>query len=141
MSDEINLDVKYNAIIFIESLRPSEAQTTHGIFKNLVKPHCLKNKIGCQYHHVTNKTQFLSILKKIHKNEKRIFPIIHIACHGDQEGIKLLDSTVSWEECSTQIEKINKRSKNHLYLIMAMCYGAFSVSFNALSSRAPYYSC
>lgn len=139
MGINLNMNIKYNSIIFIESLNSKENHYTQEIYKKEVKPHCKKNNISCNYFHIKNKGQFITLLDNICNHHQKIFPIIHIACHGTDKEIELLESFVKWSEFESQILKINQNSENNLYLIMAMCMGAHSIDFYSNTERAPFY--
>lgn len=134
----IEYDIKYNLILFIESLSLEEADHTNRIYKQIIEPNCLQNQIACQYIHIKRKSELFSILQEICDIENEVFPIIHIACHGNEDGIKLIDDFVKFEEIRELVTKINIKSRNHLYLIMAMCHGSFAIKLYA-KLRAPFY--
>lgn len=127
---EIQLDIKYNYVLFIESLKPGECGGTERIFREVVEPKCTEIGIVSQYVHLSMKEELLTLLSGLGDHSEHVYPIIHIACHGSDKGLELLSDTVLWREFQMEMCQININSKNHLNLIMAMCFGAFSFDFH-----------
>lgn len=136
---EYHLNFKYNSVFFVESL--DDPKSTKSLFQDIVQRRCEANGFFASYTSVKNKNDFVNVIASI-KNLTRnsLYPILHIAAHGDESGIKLVDDFISWEEFEPVISGLNIKTRNHLILIMALCKGAFATTlFNINQERAPYY--
>jgi len=125
-----------NSVLVIESL--NNPNSTKKLYREEIAENCASKGITSKYFSVKNKTELLSLLKNLANNKERLFPLIHFATHGDENGLKLKEDKVLWSELIDPITNLNKAAKNNLVLNMAACYGAFSINlYNA--DRAPYY--
>lgn len=131
-----DIQIKFNTIIFIESLK--YPKTTKELFAHVQNKFKTIN-ITCHYVSVNNKIELLKELAGIKNNKSQLFPILHIATHGDSEGLILKENSISWDELIEPITKINIRSENHLFLMVAACFGAHAINLLQSTKRAPFY--
>ncbi len=125
-----------NAYFILESLE--DDKTTIAIGKTI---NSLIDKENTLFYYIKirNKVEFISALHKI-RNAENIYPLIHIAAHGDREGIQLLEGNISWVEFTEEVYQINLRAKNNVMIIMALCYGALVAKAFDKFKRAPFFS-
>lgn len=91
----------------------------------------------CELINVDSEQHFFEILEEIHHvaSTRPIVPYIHFELHGCKEGFELSGNVVQWESLKGPLVKINKITKNNLFISVASCYGAYL--FRILSLREP----
>jgi hypothetical protein len=128
---------KINGYFIFESLE--DDRTTIAIGKVIDG---LRDKDLTQFYYVKikNKEHLINGIRKI-KDADNLFPLIHIAAHGNEDGtgIKLLEDEILWPEFTKELSEMNTRAKNTTILIMALCKGALIMTefFNTI--RSPYF--
>jgi hypothetical protein len=102
----------------------------------------LRDKELTQFYYlkIKNKEQLIKGIRKI-RNAENIFPLIHIAAHGNEDGtgIRLIEDEILWFELTKELSEMNTRARNTLILIMALCKGARIITEFYNVSRSPYY--
>jgi len=72
---------------------------------------------------------------------ERVFPLLHLSAHGNQDGIELTDKTfIKWDELKNYLEPINESLYQNLWFGISSCSG-FSACSMAMSSstKLPFY--
>ncbi len=127
-----------NAYFIFESLE--DDKTTIKIGK-LINEHVDGKSSFLYYNKIRNREYLISGLRKI-SDAENIYPLIHIAAHGKEDGtgVRLLEDTIEWDELTKEIYEINVRAKNNVILVMALCKGARIMGSFYKAQRAPFYT-
>jgi hypothetical protein len=129
----------FNAFYVITSLPKNEDEKTKALYSK-IEEHCKKMNIECAYQEVIDKEHLILVLEHILKRTSHTIPILHLAIHGDKNGLKLLNDSISWNELAPYLSEINKRTKNNLMITLAVCCGAFIIElFEINTERAPFH--
>lgn len=123
----------------LESLRNGEPKTGHEIYLSF------KDKADFAYYPYDSKQRLTEILDLINietfASGKR--PFVHFDCHGNEDGIGIINSDsseelVDWRELSDFFRKIYKVSKKHSVLCMSSCKGFNAVKIVPHFDTCPY---
>ncbi|WP_294249492.1 hypothetical protein, partial [uncultured Chryseobacterium sp.] len=138
---------KLNKFYFIECIDSQESSQTNGFAlynDTVIKLKIVDKSIETEYFEFKTKEEFLNILDYIHEkdiNKNNI--LIHIYTHGSSNHDGLLDDDkklISWEEVLNKSRKINVKSENGLYLILALCHGKYIGEKIDIKQKAPFNS-
>ncbi len=129
-------------VVIIESLEESEQKTGTALhseaikYKQFQEPN-LSSYLYCPKSSVDFYNVLDEIIEKI-KNEN-LFPLIHIECHGGDDGIQLASKElILWEDLFSKTTEINIELKNRLVLFLAMCSGISIIGKVNPEERAPF---
>lgn len=119
---------EFDKIYVIESLLEDE-RTGLELYNSVIRWFEDRRDIGTSFYSVDSKEELISVLEEI-SNEcgsNGFKPLIHLEIHGllDKSGLALVKDSISWEELSYYLRKINKASRWNLNLTMAVCYGNY----------------
>jgi hypothetical protein len=117
--------IKVNSVIFIESL--ANPNSTKKLYREEIESKCLEKALNHKYVSVKNKKELVHSLNILSKSRKKLFPIIHFASHGNEDGLKLIDDFITWEELMNPILELNISTENNLILNFASCSGSFGI--------------
>lgn len=135
----------FNKIYVIESLDSNkERQTGKELYDDLLKwkEYEHNGKLQAELIQVQSKKELFKNLNRIADDCEKlnIKPILHIEIHGNTEGLSLISGEfVSWPELYDNLSRINSIIGNHLFLTLAVCYGAYLMSQIKLAKPAPFF--
>lgn len=94
-----------------------------------------------QYYRVPRRTDFFRAVSNLTGPAARgYYPLIHIECHGDEDGFQLADgSLVDWDEIKQPFTELNVVTQLNLMVIVAACTGAAFAKITQISDRAPFW--
>ena len=70
----------------------------------------------------------LSQIAKVAEQADR-WPLIHIESHGSIEGLRLAKGDfVRWADIQPTFLRLNKATRNHLFIVMAACHGFHGIT-------------
>lgn len=119
---------KFDRFYIVESL-PEKDEKTGEILANALREQeglCLKSD-DIKYEFVKNKKEFFECLHNIETESENTYPIIHFEMHGCEDGVGTAQKGdfISWTEFVDCLRKINIKTKNNLFVTMAICFGAY----------------
>lgn len=123
---EFSYEQYFNAIYVIQSLDVRELSTGRTLFVDKLEPLCNQNEVGSSYCEVSGKLGLLRSIREIWREceTNSIFPIIHIECHGNREGLVVSNlEAILWSEIVPLFRGINRACNNNLLLVMPICHG------------------
>ncbi|RPA66886.1 hypothetical protein EF405_19070 [Cyclobacteriaceae bacterium YHN15] len=119
---------EFNKIYVIESLVKGE-RTGQELYNSVIRWFEDRRGIGSEFYSVGSKEELISLLEEISSNcvSNGFKPLIHFEIHGlkDKSGLALVDDSISWDNLSYFLRKINEASRWNLNLTMAVCYGNY----------------
>ena len=131
--------IQYNSIFVIESLH-HERKTGTELYNDIISKYELKtNGFITRLISVKNRNELISELTKIQNLViyKKIKPIIHIECHGDENGKGIFldpsNELVEYREIINVLRVINIKLRNSLIVSLGVCSGMtllYSIDFN-----------
>jgi len=72
--------------------------------------------------------------------EQDIIPMLHIECHGDEDGFQFADGSLAdWEELKLPITELNVATGLNLMIAVAACTGGALAKVLRMSDRAPFW--
>lgn len=136
-----------NKFYIIECLDSLESSQTNAfsLFNDTVeKLKIVDNSVETEYFEFETKENFLYVLDSIaEKDITKSNILIHIYTHGSSQLDGLLGKDkrlISWEEIQNKTRKINVKSENGLYLILALCHGKYIGEKIDINQKAPFNS-
>jgi hypothetical protein len=129
-------------LVIIESLDENEEKTGTTLHSETIKYKQFQepNLSSFLYCPKTSE-EFFKVLDEIKEKiiNENLFPLIHIECHGGEDGIQLASKEiVSWVDLFTKTTEINIELKNRLVLFLAMCSGIAIIGKVNPELRAPF---
>ena len=138
-------ECSFNKLYLIQSLEDGDLKTGTRLALDTLTPLCHQLGFGLTAYDVKNKAQFLKVLDVIYNEcsneQKPIYPILHLEIHGDHSGLGISPSNedVTWAEFADHCRKINRASKNNLFVVMAVCHGYQSILSVDIKDVTPFY--
>lgn len=136
-----------NNLYFIDCVDDSESSNSNGLTlygETISNIGCLNHSIDTEYFAIDTKADFLNVIGEIYskKIENRNV-LLHIYLHGslNLDGLLANDKIlITWEELLEETRRINVKTRNGLFLVMAMCYGRYIGENINVSLKAPFNS-
>jgi hypothetical protein len=138
--------LKFNKVIFIESLNSNELKTGKSLAEDLEYIKIENNlPIPIEYFDISNSSEFLYCLRELTEETKKnnIFPVLQIDAHGSDNPHGLVmrsGDLIEWLYLEDQLRKLNVASKGNLLLVTASCFGQFANMSVAIQNRAPFWA-
>ncbi|PKA82787.1 hypothetical protein ATE92_0925 [Ulvibacter sp. MAR_2010_11] len=93
---------------------------------------------------VHNKNDFFQLFERIfiECTVEKIFPMLHFEIHGDKlkKGLILTSGEIiEWNNLYEQLVKINNAIGNHLFITLAVCYGAYLMQLIQIYKPSPFW--
>ncbi|QJD30963.1 hypothetical protein [Methylococcus geothermalis] len=85
------------------------------------------------------------LIEQIHSCRKAVLdqgivPMLHIECHGDEDGFQFADGSLAdWEELKLPITELNAATHLNLMIAVAACTGGALAKVLRMSDRAPFW--
>lgn len=150
-SKDFTYPFKVNSIYILESLNDKindnsyEEKTGKSLYNDLT--HYINSKKSAirnlHYIDLRNNREFYHSLQEI-KNRiirNKIFPLIHIEMHGNEEGVRLSPSNtyVKWLELGLMLRSINIECKNNLIVSLGVCKGESIIKALDINQPATFF--
>src|SRR5256886_1053157 len=136
-----NTSFAFDSVAVIESLRAGDLRIGRDLFETTLAPVSIANPgVVTELYEPVSGGEFLGTLVTIASTAERYgrSPVIHIAAHGNRNGIELANSEfVTWEEITPALTTINRISRVNLLVVAAMCQGWHLSSVLRPTDRAP----
>lgn len=134
---------RFNQILVLDSIPPGEYNTAKRLFDDL-KTHAAAYapSPAVQYERIASGDELVKCILKCKKEaeEKDIIPMLHIECHGDDDGLQLADgSLVDWDELKMPITELNIATRLNLMVAVAACTGGALAKIMRMGDRAPFW--
>jgi len=133
----------FNHIYIIQSLRKGDLKCAESLYYDCLKRLAMVKPFKIDFFDVRSKYQFNEKMALIyyeticgHK------PFIHLDMHGDEKGGLQINPSleyVSWAEFRFKCQQINKVSFNNLSIVLASCFGFYSILEIDIREVSPCY--
>ena len=138
------MNIHFNRIYIIESLRCNERKTGTELYDDLLR---WKQITHPDFEAVlktpTTRDEFISLFDSILEDcvNNGIAPIIHFEIHGssDHSGLVLTSGEfISWDILCQKLRPINHQLKNELFLTMGVCHGCYFMEKEVVDKPAVF---
>ncbi|MEZ4459400.1 MAG: hypothetical protein R3E66_06665 [bacterium] len=135
--------MEFNHIYIVESLFDEDESTGTRLAERLRSSVANNNKqLKIDFLEVENAKSFFATLEKISERagKEGLWPILHLEIHGHKGGLELgSGEIVEWKELAPKLSKINYRTRNNLFLTLAVCSGAWLAQVLNATQPAPFW--
>lgn len=138
----IKINIQYNSIIVIQSLRPNDRPTGEELYNDIISRFTQLNSTTSSFHVVETRLEFLILFQTIADavKTKNLLPILHLEIHGDDTGMQLTNGEmILWEEIEPYLREINTFLKNKLLITLAACKGITMYKMVKFDLPAPFW--
>jgi hypothetical protein len=140
-------NLQINNLYFIDCIDSNESQNTNAYalyFDTVSKMKIINKEIDTDYFKIETKLDFLKRFDSINeKNIENQNVLIHIYLHGSKnlDGLVANDKTlISWEEIQSKTRRINIKTNNGLFLVLALCHGEYFAEKINIRLKSPFNS-
>jgi hypothetical protein len=131
--------LRFDYVVVIESLRSGDPKTGQDLYDLVIRPLCDKKGLKHRFKAISTRPGFFAFLSEL-ENECRAgghSPLLHIECHGSDDGLEIAGESVSWAELKPLLIGLNVVSRLNLLVCLAACSGASLVKVLLPIDRAP----
>jgi hypothetical protein len=135
---------RLNQILVVDSIPVGDRNTAKLLFEDLrtyASAHSPSPEV--RYLRVESGDELIDCIVTCRRDadERDIFPMLHIECHGSEDGLELADgSFVGWGELKAPITQLNIATRLNLMIVIAACTGAALLKIMSPSDRAPFWA-
>jgi hypothetical protein len=134
---------RFNQILVIDSIPTGELNTAKRLFEDLeTYAAAYSPSPAVQYVRVESGDELIEQISKCRKDvvERDVVPMLHIECHGDEDGFQFADGSLAdWEELKSPITELNVATRLNLLIAVAACTGGAIAKVLRMSDRAPFW--
>lgn len=134
---------RFNEILVVDSIPSSELNTAKRLFEDIkTYASAYSPSPAVRYLRVESGDEFIRCILDCRKraNDLDIIPMLHIECHGDEDGFQFADgSLVDWDELKLPITDLNVTTRLNLMIAVAACTGGALAKVVRMSDRAPFW--
>ena len=129
---KFRVDYGADTVEIIDSIPPGEAQTArrlHDHIRDLQYDSAVMQGRVTR-HSVSNGADLNELLSRLAYEAERgdSWPLVHIESHGDHDGLQLANGDlIRWADLQPRFLRLNKTTRNHLFVVMAACWGFHSI--------------
>ena len=134
---------RFNQILLVDSIPKGEYNTARRLFGDLqTYASAYSPTPAVNYSRAESGDEFIQCILKCRKNadEQDIVPMLHIECHGDEDGFQFADgSYADWDELKLPITELNIATRLNLMIAVAACTGGALAKVIRMGDRAPFW--
>jgi len=134
---------RFNQILVVDSIPTGDSNTAKRLFEDLeAYAGAYSPSPAVRYLRVESGDELIQCILKCRKDadEQDIIPMLHIECHGDEDGFQFADGSLAdWEELKLPITKLNIATRLNLMIAVAACTGGALAKVVRMSDRAPFW--
>lgn len=136
---------RFDAVCVLESLPDIEPQTGSELFADVLQPAHERGRLGfISLPRARDRDEFLSCLAAIERDvlAHDLKLILDIEAHGasERDGIVIADGTlIPWSELRWFLTRINRATRNNLFVVLAACNGIQLIRAIRAGDRAPFF--
>jgi hypothetical protein len=134
---------RFNQILVVDSIPTGELNTAKRLVEDLnTYATAYSPTPAVKYVRVETGDELIEQIYRCRKDvmDADIIPMLHIECHGNEDGFQLADdSSVYWEELKLPITELNVATQLNLMIAVAACTGGALAKMLRMSDRAPFW--
>lgn len=134
---------RFNQILVIDSIPVGELNTAKRLIEDLGSYSvAYAPSPAIKYSRVETGDELIEQINTCRKDalEQDFIPMLHIECHGDEDGFQLADGSLAdWEELKLPITELNVATHLNLMIAVAACTGGALAKVLQMSDRAPFW--
>lgn len=134
---------RFNQILVVDSIPTGEYNTAKRLFEDLqTYAVAYSPSPAVHYRRVESAAEFIQCILTCRKDaeEQDIVPMLHIECHGDEDGFQFADGSLAdWNELKLPITELNIATGLNLMIAVAACTGGALAKVIRLGDRAPFW--
>jgi hypothetical protein len=134
---------RFNQILVVDSIPTGEYNTAKRLFEDL-QTYAIAHPPSPAVHYVRAESgdELIQCILKCRKDadEQDIVPMLHIECHGDEDGFQFADGSLAdWDELKLAITGLNIATRLNLMIAVAACTGGALAKVIRMGDRAPFW--
>lgn len=134
---------RFNQILVVDSIPTGGYNTAKRLFEDLeTYATAYSPSPAVRYVRVENATEFFQciLMSKNDAEERDIIPMLHIECHGNEEGFQFADGSLAdWDELKVPLTELNVATGLNLIVAVAACTGGALAKVMRMGDRAPFW--
>jgi hypothetical protein len=134
---------RFNQILLVDSIPAGELNTAKRLLDDLrVNAVAYAPSPALKYVRVESGDALLQCIDGTIEAAKSddVIPMLHIECHGDEDGFALADGTFfDWDELKEPLTRLNVACRLNLLIAVAACTGGALGKIVRMSDRAPFW--
>lgn len=134
---------RFNQILVVDSIPTGEFNTAKRLFEDLkTYASAYSPSPAVHYARVESGDELIQCISMCRKDadEQDIIPMLHIECHGDEDGFQFADGSLAdWDELKLPITELNVATRLNLLIAVAACTGGALGKVVRMSDRAPFW--
>lgn len=134
---------RFNQILVVDSIPAGELNTAKRLMDDLGSYSvAYAPSPAVKYLRVETGDELIEQINSCRKDaiEQDIIPMLHIECHGCEDGFKFADgSRADWEKLKLPITELNVATGLNLMIAVAACTGGALAKALRMSDRAPFW--
>lgn len=134
---------RFAKIVVIESIPDGQFPSGTALYGQIeAQLKHYERPITCQYFAVKSRKEFRRAIDKVRKaaREEGRIPLLHIECHGNDDGLELLNGDrISWPLLCEILYPVNRLTGLNLFVCISACFGAFLLKEYMILNPAPFF--
>ncbi len=134
---------RFNQILVVDSIPAGQYNTAKRLFEDIVShAKACSPSPTVRYLRVACADELIQCILKCRKDadEQDIIPMLHIECHGNEDGFEFADgSFANWEMLKPALIELNIATCLNLLITVAACTGGALAKVISIDDRAPFW--
>jgi len=134
---------RFNKILAIDSIPHNDYNSAKKLFEDIeMYSNIYTPSPAVEYVRIISWKDLIQCIDqcKKHAEENDVIPMLHIECHGNEDGLRLADySFASWYELKKPFTDLNISTGLNLMIAVSACTGGALAKSLTLSDRAPFW--
>lgn len=133
--------MRFNQILIVDSIPAGEQNTARRLYEDVhARAEIFAPAPAVLFTRINSARELLDFLSHLARAVRELgnYPILHIECHGGDDGLQLADgSAVSWAELKPYLIELNIAMQLNLLVVVAACDGSAITHTVGVVDRAP----
>lgn len=133
--------MRFNQILIVDSLPPGQRNTARELFGDVqMRARIFAPSPEVRYERVESGDALIALLARLTVAAETggNIPILHLECHGSQDGLELANqSFLRWEDIKPHLTELNIATRMNLLVVVSACEGSAIAATLGLVDRAP----